>query len=129
MNKDEEHLKYLVIGHYILGALLGLISLFPVIHVVVGLSILFGGFPEGDNPPPVWFGGMFAGIGTFLILLFLSWAILNLVVARSLAKRKRHLFCMIVSGVNCLSAPVGTLLGVFTLIVLFRDSVKPMFGK
>ncbi len=30
-------------------------------------------------------------------------------------------------GVECLFMPVGTVLGVFTIIVLVRDSVKELF--
>jgi hypothetical protein len=31
------------------------------------------------------------------------------------------------SGVECLVMPYGTVLGVFTLIVLTRESVRPLF--
>jgi hypothetical protein len=33
------------------------------------------------------------------------------------------------AGVECLFMPVGTVLGVFTIIVLVRDSVKELFGR
>ena len=32
------------------------------------------------------------------------------------------------AGVECLFMPVGTVLGVFTIIVLVRDSVKAIFN-
>jgi len=35
---------------------------------------------------------------------------------------------MIVAGITCLSVPIGTVLGVFTLLVLSRPSVKQMFA-
>ena len=34
---------------------------------------------------------------------------------------------MVVAGVACTFAPLGTALGVFTIIVLMRDSVKELF--
>jgi len=34
---------------------------------------------------------------------------------------------MIVAGLNCLHIPLGTLLGVFTLVVLSRGSVATMY--
>lgn len=41
------------------------------------------------------------------------------------AKRKRA--TLIVSGLNCLQIPFGTVLGVFTLVVLLRDSVREAY--
>ena len=32
------------------------------------------------------------------------------------------------AGLECILMPFGTVLGVFTLIVLMRDSVKALFG-
>jgi len=34
-----------------------------------------------------------------------------------------------VAGAACLMMPFGTVLGVFTIIVLMRESVKEMFGR
>jgi hypothetical protein len=33
------------------------------------------------------------------------------------------------AGINCIFIPIGTVLGVFTIIVLTRDSVKELFGE
>ena len=32
------------------------------------------------------------------------------------------------AGIECIFMPVGTVLGVFTIIVLVRNSVKALFG-
>jgi hypothetical protein len=51
------------------------------------------------------------------------------VAGRSLARRKRYLFCLIVAGTMCVMCnPLGTVLGVFTIVVLLRPSVKELFG-
>ena len=34
---------------------------------------------------------------------------------------------MIVAGLNCVHIPLGTVLGVFTLVVLMRDSVRESY--
>jgi hypothetical protein len=59
-----------------------------------------------------------------------GWTLAALLVAagRSIARRKRHLFCLIVAGMACLMMPFGTVLGVFTLITLNRPSVKAKFN-
>ena len=48
---------------------------------------------------------------------------------RSLQQRTRYLYCLVMAGVECIFMPFGTVLGVFTIIVLMRDSVKPLFGR
>ena len=40
----------------------------------------------------------------------------------------RQTFCVVVAAISCCFTPLGTVLGVFTLIVLFRPSVKALFG-
>ena len=44
-----------------------------------------------------------------------------------LGKRKMRMFCLIVGVLSCLSIPYGTTQGVFTIIVLVRQSVVNLF--
>ena len=37
------------------------------------------------------------------------------------------LVCMIVAGLSCMMMPFGTVLGVFTLLVLLKPQVKALF--
>ena len=37
------------------------------------------------------------------------------------------MYCLVMAGIECLFMPFGTVLGVFTIIVLMRESVKEMF--
>lgn len=129
INKDEEHLKLLSVFHYVVGGMIGLFACIPLIHVTVGLIFVFA--PEsmensGDMPPAA-FGWMFVGIGAFCSLM--GWTLATLVIAagRKLSKRKSRTFCIVVAGILCAFAPIGTVLGVFTIMVLLRESVKPLF--
>jgi hypothetical protein len=38
------------------------------------------------------------------------------------------LYCLVVAGIECIFMPFGTVLGVFTIIVLMRPSVRNLFG-
>ena len=131
MNKDEEHLKLLVIFHYILAGLVTLFSLFPVLHLGIGLAMVFA--PEkfsqpNQTPPPQFVGWLFAGLaGAFIIMGFVC-ALLVFLAGRSISKRKRYTFCLVIAGLECLMFPFGTALGVFSIIVLVRDSVKQLFN-
>lgn len=40
---------------------------------------------------------------------------------------EEHLLLSIVTGVQCIFVPFGTVLGVFTIVVLSRLSVKALF--
>lgn len=129
--QDSEHLRLLSVFHYIAGGLAALVSLFPILHVCIGILLMNqpGRFTLGvPSPFPIeLMGMMFAILGGLII--FCGWVLagLTLFAGRCLAKRKHHFFCMVTAALNCLFFPIGTALGVFTLIVLLRPSVRSLF--
>ncbi|MAS92110.1 MAG: hypothetical protein CMO55_02845 [Verrucomicrobiales bacterium] len=127
-DKDAEHLKMLSTFHYVLGGLIGLFACIPLIHVTIGLIFVFT--PEsmeanGEMPPA--FGWMFVAIGSFCVLMGWTFAILVITAGKKLARRQSRVFCTVIAGLLCMCAPFGTVLGVFTIIVLMRDSVRVLF--
>lgn len=129
MDQDREQLRLLSLFHYVVGGLLGVFSLFPGIYVGLGLAMVFnpGSFDKG-NPPPPFVGWLFVVIGAVGILVGLTLTVLTLVAGRRLAKYRSHTYCLVVAALLCLFMPLGTVLGVFTLIVLMRPSVKQLFS-
>jgi hypothetical protein len=67
-----------------------------------------------------------AGGGIFL--LGQSLAICIIIAGRFLAQHKRYLFVFVVACCQCVFMPFGTVLGVFTIVLLSRESVKSAFG-
>jgi len=133
VNQDEEHLRLLAIFHYVLGGLMAFFACFGLIYVVMGMFFLFApagvfGPNPGQQPPP-FFGALFAMMGGMFLVL--GWGLAALVIAagRSLAQRKRYVLCLVAAAVECLWMPFGTVLGVFTIIVLMRPSVQALFGR
>jgi hypothetical protein len=126
MTEDEKHLDLLAIFHYIVGGMTALFACIPLIHVTIGLVLLFVDIP-GPNPPPPWIGLIFVILGGLFVLC--GWAVATaiLVAGRKLQKRKSRTYCLVVGGLECLIMPLGTILGVFTLIVLMKDSTKALF--
>jgi len=55
-------------------------------------------------------------------------SVLNLLSAIFLLQKRHRIFSIIIGGLNCLQIPVGTALGVFTIIVLSRDSVRELYS-
>jgi hypothetical protein len=131
MNQDEEHLKLLTIFHYVVAGLAALFALFPVLHLAMGLAMILSpeswGDGKGQGPPPFfgWFFVIFAGVFILAGLLLASGIF---IAGRCLAKRRRHTFCLVMGGVECIFMPLGTVLGVFTIMVLSRPSVKALFS-
>jgi hypothetical protein len=131
---DEEHLKLLSICYMISAAISAVFSLFGLMYGAIGAFITeaIKRAPElaanAENaPPPALIGWIFGGIGVALFLIWITMAGLKLGVAFSLKKRKARTFCMVVAAFECLGVPYGTLLGIFTFIVLGRDSVTRLF--
>jgi hypothetical protein len=132
MNQDAEHLRLLSIFHYIVGGLAALFSFFPLLYTTVGAIFIFvarHGTPKpGEEFPPEFVGWILAVIGSLLFLLGIAIAICILIAGRSLAKHTRYWFAFAMACIECLFIPFGTILGVFTIIVLSRESVKTLFA-
>jgi hypothetical protein len=127
-NEDAQHLQLLAIFHYIVGGIMGLFGCIPVVHLSIGIAMVTGHFDGHGNGPPPEFGWLFIVFGSFMIAIAWSVAIAILVAGRKLATRSGHLYCLVVAAVECAFFPIGTVLGVFTIIVLMRPSVKRLFG-
>jgi hypothetical protein len=72
-------------------------------------------------------GYFFIGMGSTLVALGWTLGILTILSGRWMAKRRRRIFSLVIAGINCASFPFGTVLGVFTFIILLRPSVKQMY--
>ena len=130
MNEDLEHLKLLSIFHYVVGGLAALFAFFPVIYVAVGvLAVYTPGTMESEGDAlPAMFGWIFIVIGAGLMLLGWAFAVFTILTGRYLARKVHYLFCMVMAAIECMFMPFGTVLGVFTIIVLAKSSVKKMFA-
>ena len=68
-------------------------------------------------------------LGGFIFVLSLTSATLAFFTARFLKQRKHPVFCTVVAVIECLHFPLGTVLGVFTILVLQRPRVQQMFRE
>lgn len=72
-------------------------------------------------------GGMFAVMGVVIMVLALTMGVAMFLAGRWLAEHRNWTFCLVVACLNMINQPLGTILGIFTLIVLLRPSVKVLF--
>jgi predicted membrane channel-forming protein YqfA (hemolysin III family) len=128
---DEEHLRLLSIFHYVVGALMALCALFPLIHFTLGLFfVLAPQHPtqQQGGPPPAFIGWFFMIFGGVLFVLGECFAGCVIVAGRFIRSRRRYWFVFVMACLQCAFFPFGTALGVFTIVVLSRPTVKELFG-
>ncbi len=115
--------------HYITGGLAALCGCFPIIHLAVGIAILAGALKDSSGEAtPTIIGVMFVVFPAIFMILAWALAIGVLISGRRLALRRSYMYCFVIACIECLFMPIGTILGVFTIIVLMRPSVKQIFG-
>lgn len=129
VNEDLSHLKILSICFYVKAGLTAMTALFFSIYIFLGAFFMAADIPrKANDPPPELLGGIFVGLGLVLMVIFFALAFLAFWAGRSLSKHKNYNFCIVIAALVCLSMPLGTILGIFTIIVLMRDSVKAIFN-
>ncbi len=102
--KQEEQLRLLSIFHYVVAGLSALLACIPIIHLVLGLFLVFA--PEtfhnkGDNPPPAFPGWFFVTFAAMFILIGWTFAAFIFATGRFLVKRKHYsMFCLVMGGIG-----------------------------
>ena len=133
MDRDVEQLNLLAIFHYVVAGLAALFSFFPLLYTALGVIFIFAsrhGTPKPEEElPPEFLGWIFAVVGALLFVIGIVMAICILIAGRSLALRKRYAFALVVACIECLFIPFGTILGVFTIVALSRESIRGLFSK
>jgi hypothetical protein len=145
--EDREHLSALSIGHYLLAGVALFSGIPALVWGVAGANLIdeLGGdmaaamgdiSGQGGMDP---FGGsadaMLQDVGTLLVTAVVAGLTLAVIAAVHLAvvgvkirQRRWWTFCYLTGWGECLMFPFGTILGIFTIIVLGRPSVKKLFG-
>ncbi|AQT68134.1 hypothetical protein STSP2_01289 [Anaerohalosphaera lusitana] len=126
-SKYDDALNILAVFHFVIG---GLMLFFASVPMVMVLVFNFAN----------WFGGMHGprmhdAVPATIFMTFMGFVVLSVVVlgicvisaGRCLMKKRGYVFCMVVAAILCIFFPLGTLLGVFTIIVLMQDEVRRMF--
>jgi hypothetical protein len=135
MDQDRKYLNILAGFHLVVAVIIALVSCFPIIHLAVGIGLLrdFGSIPPDPEVPdsfdltfrlvPI----LFITIATSLILGGWSFAAAVAFSGVSLFQRRRHTYSLVMGGVECMFVPIGTVLGVFTILLLTRPTVRALY--
>jgi hypothetical protein len=130
MNQDLEHLRLLSIFHYVVAGLAVLLSCIPLFQIFMGLFMVAGwGSSRPPEEPAAWLMGcFFVAFASTITALIWAYAICLALAGTYLTRRTRYTFCLVMAAISCTFTPFGTALGIFTLIVLLRPSVRALFG-
>jgi hypothetical protein len=128
MNDDKQNLKLLSIFHYVVGAIMAVFACFPLIHIAIGFAMLSGAF-DGRDAPPKFLGLFFIILPGIMMLCGWTLTVCIFIAAGKLARHRARTYCLVIAGLECMFMPFGTVLGVFTIIVLMKDSVKELFAS
>jgi hypothetical protein len=130
---DADHLNLLSIFHFVGAGLACLGMLFLMAHFAfmhfMFMNPTFWQNQKQPPPPPQFFQmfNVFIWFYLFAGLWLLASVILNIISGICLRMRKCRTFSIVVSGLNCVHIPLGTILGIFTIVVLARDSVRELY--
>jgi hypothetical protein len=129
-NIDIDHLNLLSIFHFV-GAGFAALGTVVMILECVFMHFIFASPALWENqrqppPPEGLFALMSIMYGVIAVWCIISM-ILNLLSGIFLRARENRTFSFVVAAINCLHMPLGTVLGVFTIIVLSRPSVRELY--
>ena len=132
MNKQAEHLNLLAIFHYVLGGIFAFSALFPLIYFIIGIVFVIGGNQgmfDGDEKAGILVGWIFLVIGIVGFLVGLIVATAVILSGTFLKKRIHYIYSMVTACVLCMFMPLGTILGIFTLVVLLDADSKTLYDQ
>lgn len=117
---------------YIVFGALGILGL-PMIFVnQLFMNSLFSRAAEVDPQAMEMislFQEMMDVLVPLLVVLVVVHIVFNVLVGICFIRNKAYYSCLISSALTCLFFPVGTILGIFALMVLTDEKIKPLFFK
>jgi hypothetical protein len=143
---DGEQLNLLATFHFVGAGLAVVGMLFLCAHYAM-MSTVFanpqtfkamvsqGGAPGQQMPPT------FPGFPPAQLFAILKWfyviggvwlaasCVLNILSGCWLRARRNRNGSIVVGVLNCLHIPLGTVLGIFTIVILSRPSVRQLYGE
>ncbi len=141
---DQEQLNLLAVFYVVYGCLAAAAALAGLLIAATGAMIGAGGTaaagwgvlwqaPGADSGPAAMaaagiFGLFLMMAGSAVFVLAAVSAALRLLTAFALHRRRHRTFCLVISVLVSLHVPLGSLLGIASLLVLLRPSVEHLFA-
>lgn len=114
----NRHLSTLSLLHTIYGVVICFSGFAMVAFVALGMFLQSDLVMSDVTPPPEWLGTLFQTFGVALFLLVELWGTLVILSGRWIKRRKHRTASAVIAAFCLFRIPLGTALGVFTLVVL-----------
>lgn len=126
MERDKRQLQILSK----LQIIYGIFNLFVSVYYYEVITALVADYRKKleESNPEVQVA-LLIGFGVVLCLIGVVILFCIILTGQSLARYENYQYCLIVAVLECLIVPIGTLLGIATILVLRRKSVKELFSK
>lgn len=129
---DADHLRLLAIFHFVIAglALFGLLFLFLhfiMMHALFSNPQMWQNQKENMPFPPAEFFRLFRWFYGFMGGMLVIGGVLNLLSGLFISRRENRTFSLVIAALDLLQIPFGTVLGIFTIVVLLRDSVRELY--
>lgn len=127
MAQEREHLQFLSMFYFAVGALAAMTSIIPALGLFIGASVRAPG-----EPLPFVLAeriGLPAAAALTGVLLFAGFALFVLMARAGflLGRCRSYGFCLAVAWAACLFVPIGTALGAITIPILKRPATRRLF--
>jgi hypothetical protein len=128
--KDDSDLNLLGTLHYVWSGLMGfatlaVIAYFVLLGGVFGMSAASGSSGAGGAAAVA---GIMLVMGVVMGVVMIALVVVHVMAASGLKNRNRRTLTFVASVLMCTSFPLGTALGVWTIMVLGRPGVKALYG-
>ncbi len=124
-DKEQNYLVSLAIVYYIFASVLALVSLIFAINVL-GFLLTLTKLAASGRVADFYVAGLLTGIAGF-VAAFIG-AIMHLAMGNCLRRRRNYGYCWFMGVLQVLNFPIGTVLGVLTLIVLRNKIIRRTYG-
>jgi hypothetical protein len=128
--QDESNLNVLGILFFVYAGLVGIGALALSAFAVLPALLISGAAssPPPGSPPPMLVGGIFAAIFGLVALFLAVKCVVMILAGRALGQRQHYVLVMIGACAALLNLPLGTALGICTILMLQKPAVKVAFG-
>ena len=130
---NNEHLNLLSIFYFIYGGLTIFVSFILLLYAGIFSFIFSSGninkITDNTNELSDFPFGIITGIFIILFFVVLSYGILFIIAGLKMRKKQNRVFSMVIGIIAMLSFPLGTVLGVFAIIILSKDTVIEQYKE
>ncbi len=126
--RDTGHLKILAVFYYIFSGLSALLIILGILYLLFVPTSIQNPYDAAEVASAQTADPIIYGVGSGMIIWGIIGALLYYFTARGLMTFRYRGLVIFVAIVSLFSFPLGTILGIFTLVVTSRSSVKARFG-